>query len=227
MLCSLDPDRGVRLWRVMAMNESWDRHSRRRRCRYGCGRTRRRHHRRGRGPDRADGGEHRSVGRHQRHVGRRPVDAEQPADAHATGWATPARMPSPTWRRRSVMPVRPARPSARRPSSTVSRVFVTLAERLGVSSSAPRTTPTTTPTGPAAGSAAASRWSRSTPSGSATGGTTSRGQDGVPAPVKTDDVWLLSRAWSTPSGFVRGARFVFRVLGGLVRGRRPWAWAPR
>ncbi|HEY3338328.1 MAG TPA: FAD-binding protein [Propionicimonas sp.] len=48
---------------------------------------------------------------------------------------------------------------------------------------------------------------------------TSRGQDGVPAPVKTDDFWLLSRAWSTPSGFTRGARVVFRVLGSLARGR--------
>lgn len=44
----------------------------------------------------------------------------------------------------------------------------------------------------------------------------------VPAamPVKTDDVWLLGRAWSTPSGFLRGARLVFRVAGGLVRGQR-------
>lgn len=46
---------------------------------------------------------------------------------------------------------------------------------------------------------------------------TSRGQDGVPAPVKTDDFWLLARAWSTPGGFVRGARVVFRVLGSLAR----------
>lgn len=38
----------------------------------------------------------------------------------------------------------------------------------------------------------------------------------IPAPVMTDDVWLLSRAWSTPDGFIRGARFVFRTLGGLV-----------
>jgi 3-oxosteroid 1-dehydrogenase len=46
---------------------------------------------------------------------------------------------------------------------------------------------------------------------------TSRGQDGVPAPVMTDDFWLLSRAWSTPGGFTRGARVVFRVLGTLAR----------
>ena len=39
-------------------------------------------------------------------------------------------------------------------------------------------------------------------------------------PIKTDDVWLLGRAWSTPAGFVRGARFVFRALGGVARGRR-------
>lgn len=39
-------------------------------------------------------------------------------------------------------------------------------------------------------------------------------------PVKTDDVWLLGRAWSTPAGFVRGAQFVFRALGGVVRGQR-------
>ncbi|MDQ0374013.1 FAD-binding protein [Cellulomonas humilata] len=42
----------------------------------------------------------------------------------------------------------------------------------------------------------------------------------MPLPLKTDDVWLLSRAWSTPAGFVRGAGFVFRTLGGAVRGKR-------
>jgi 3-oxosteroid 1-dehydrogenase len=47
-----------------------------------------------------------------------------------------------------------------------------------------------------------------------------RGRDSLPAPLKTDDVWLLSRAWSTPDGFVRGARFVFRTLFGLIRGKR-------
>ncbi len=41
-----------------------------------------------------------------------------------------------------------------------------------------------------------------------------------PLPVKTDDVWLIARAWSTPSGFVRGARLVFRTLGGLITGKR-------
>ncbi|MFF0467432.1 FAD-binding protein [Micromonospora zamorensis] len=39
-------------------------------------------------------------------------------------------------------------------------------------------------------------------------------------PIKTDDVWLLGRAWSTPAGFLRGAQFVFRALGGVVRGQR-------
>jgi 3-oxosteroid 1-dehydrogenase len=39
-------------------------------------------------------------------------------------------------------------------------------------------------------------------------------------PIKTDDVWLLSRAWSTPAGFLRGARLVFRTLGGVVTGKK-------
>lgn len=42
----------------------------------------------------------------------------------------------------------------------------------------------------------------------------------MPLPLKTDDVWLLGRAWSTPGGFVRGARFAFRALGGIARGKR-------
>ena len=49
---------------------------------------------------------------------------------------------------------------------------------------------------------------------------TSRIGDAIPVPMKTDDVWLLSRAWSTASGFIRGARFVFRTLGGLLTGRK-------
>lgn len=49
---------------------------------------------------------------------------------------------------------------------------------------------------------------------------TSRGQDGVPAPVKTDDFWLLARAWSTPDGLMRGARVVGRVLWSVARGRK-------
>lgn len=47
-----------------------------------------------------------------------------------------------------------------------------------------------------------------------------RAQDGVVFPLKTDDVWLLARAWSTPGGFARGARFVGRALGGAVRGQK-------
>ncbi|WP_436763590.1 FAD-dependent oxidoreductase [Streptosporangium sp. V21-05] len=51
---------------------------------------------------------------------------------------------------------------------------------------------------------------------------TSRAKEGgIPLPLMTDDVWLLSRAWSTPGGFVRGARFVFRSLGAFASGRRP------
>jgi len=42
----------------------------------------------------------------------------------------------------------------------------------------------------------------------------------IPLPAKTDDVWLLGRAWSTPSGMVRGAQVVFRILGGVVTGKR-------
>lgn len=41
----------------------------------------------------------------------------------------------------------------------------------------------------------------------------------VPLPVRTDDIWLLARSWSTPAGFVRGAKFVFRTLGGLATGK--------
>ena len=45
-------------------------------------------------------------------------------------------------------------------------------------------------------------------------------KSGIPVPLATDDVWELSRAWSTPSGFIRGARFVFRTIGGFARGKR-------
>ncbi|WP_394553836.1 FAD-binding protein [Agromyces sp. MMS24-JH15] len=48
---------------------------------------------------------------------------------------------------------------------------------------------------------------------------TSRIKDSVPAPLRNGDVALLSRAWSTASGFVAGAQFVFRTLGGLLTGR--------
>ncbi|HEY5877385.1 MAG TPA: FAD-binding protein [Nakamurella sp.] len=39
-------------------------------------------------------------------------------------------------------------------------------------------------------------------------------------PVKTDDVWLLGRAWSTPSGFKRGVQLVLRAGGGAIRGKK-------
>ena len=41
-------------------------------------------------------------------------------------------------------------------------------------------------------------------------------EGGIPAPIRNDDVYLLSRAWSTPSGFIRGAQFVFRTIGYLL-----------
>lgn len=41
-------------------------------------------------------------------------------------------------------------------------------------------------------------------------------EGGIPAPIRNDDMYLLSRAWSTPSGFVRGAAFVFRTIGYLI-----------
>jgi 3-oxosteroid 1-dehydrogenase len=46
-------------------------------------------------------------------------------------------------------------------------------------------------------------------------------EGGIPAPIRNDDVWLLSRAWSTPSGFIRGAQFVFRTIGYLGTGQKP------
>jgi 3-oxosteroid 1-dehydrogenase len=49
---------------------------------------------------------------------------------------------------------------------------------------------------------------------------TSRIGDAIPVPLRNGDVYLLSRAWSTPSGFVAGAAFVFRTLGGLLTGRK-------
>lgn len=44
---------------------------------------------------------------------------------------------------------------------------------------------------------------------------------GMPLPLKTDDVWLLARAWSSRDGFVRGAQFVFRTLGMFLTGKKP------
>ncbi|HET9128320.1 MAG TPA: FAD-binding protein [Propionibacteriaceae bacterium] len=45
----------------------------------------------------------------------------------------------------------------------------------------------------------------------------SRGQDGLPAPVKTDDFWLLQRGWSSPGGFFRGARVAKRVATMVIK----------
>ncbi|MDE0573927.1 FAD-dependent oxidoreductase [Demequina sp. B12] len=42
----------------------------------------------------------------------------------------------------------------------------------------------------------------------------------LPAPLKTDDVWLLTRAWSSASGFRRGAQFVGRTLKGVATGKK-------
>ena len=42
----------------------------------------------------------------------------------------------------------------------------------------------------------------------------------MPAPLKTDDVWLLTRAWSSRDGFARGAQFVGRTLKGLATGKK-------
>src|SRR6478736_4083852 len=41
-------------------------------------------------------------------------------------------------------------------------------------------------------------------------------EQGVPIPIKTDDVWLLSRAWSTASGFVRAAKVMGRTAKGAI-----------
>ncbi|GMA34631.1 FAD-binding protein [Demequina litorisediminis] len=42
----------------------------------------------------------------------------------------------------------------------------------------------------------------------------------LPVPIKTDDVWLLTRAWSSRDGFWRGAQFVGRTLRGVVTGKK-------
>jgi 3-oxosteroid 1-dehydrogenase len=39
---------------------------------------------------------------------------------------------------------------------------------------------------------------------------------GIPIALTTDDVWLLSRAFSTWSGFKRGVKITFRILGKLL-----------
>lgn len=41
-------------------------------------------------------------------------------------------------------------------------------------------------------------------------------EGGIPAPIRNDDMYLLTRAWSSPSGFLRGAQFVFRTIGYML-----------
>lgn len=45
-------------------------------------------------------------------------------------------------------------------------------------------------------------------------------EGGIPAPVRNSDMYLLTRAWSTPSGFLGGARFVFRSVGVFGSGKK-------
>ena len=42
----------------------------------------------------------------------------------------------------------------------------------------------------------------------------------LPVPIMTDDVWQITRAWSTLGGMQRGVRVVGRIAGGVVRGKR-------
>lgn len=42
---------------------------------------------------------------------------------------------------------------------------------------------------------------------------------GIPLAIYTDDVWLLHRGFSSWSGFFRGARVVFRILGKAITGQ--------
>lgn len=49
----------------------------------------------------------------------------------------------------------------------------------------------------------------------------SRAKDGgVPLPMKTDDMWLMTRSWSTASGFVRAAQVMGRTFKGVVTGKK-------
>lgn len=54
----------------------------------------------------------------------------------------------------------------------------------------------------------------------------SRMKQGVPLPVRNDDFWLLSRAWSSLHGFVRGAQLVLRVLGRTIIGQQARGMGP-
>ena len=46
-------------------------------------------------------------------------------------------------------------------------------------------------------------------------------EGGVPGPIRNADMYLLTRAWSSPSGFIGGAKFVFRALGLFGTGHKP------
>ena len=41
----------------------------------------------------------------------------------------------------------------------------------------------------------------------------------APVPLMIDDMWLLTRGWSTPSGFIRSVIFVFRTVTNLLLGK--------
>lgn len=45
-------------------------------------------------------------------------------------------------------------------------------------------------------------------------------EGGVPLPLKTDDVWLMSRSWSTFDGFVRAAKVMGRTARGILTGKK-------
>ena len=45
-------------------------------------------------------------------------------------------------------------------------------------------------------------------------------EGGVPMPLKTDDVWLMTRSWSTLQGFGRAAKVVGRTAKGALTGKK-------
>ncbi|MGC4175144.1 FAD-binding protein [Demequina sp.] len=45
-------------------------------------------------------------------------------------------------------------------------------------------------------------------------------EQGVPLPLKTDDVWLMTRSWSTLQGFGRAAKVMGRTAKGVVTGKK-------
>nr|PZM96037.1 MAG: 3-oxosteroid 1-dehydrogenase [Actinomycetota bacterium] len=45
-------------------------------------------------------------------------------------------------------------------------------------------------------------------------------EGGVPLPLLSGETYLITRAWSSFSGFVQGAKLVFRTLGGLITGKK-------